>query len=186
MKKQDNYTLSGESKIEYYDIAFIGDAYVGKTTLLTDNISLKYNPTEGVNCITELPVKYCGALKKNIYDISGCSDFVYVRERYLKNMDIYVMVFDLTNMYSYSNIFEWYNNCKSDIENENSKYLLVGNKCDKIRIVPENIIKTFCERNKINYIETSATQKINVIELFTMIDNIIVNSIKKKKCCICM
>ena len=170
------------SEITNYNVAFIGDMKVGKTSILY-NYDSDYMPTIGVEYKV---IKYTrDKIIQNIhfYDLSGNVNHENLTNKYFLNMDLYILVFDLTNLTSFYNIYKWYNKCKSCEDNKFSKYLLVGNKCDEISIISKNLINKFCDKYNIKYIETSVTNNINITELFTNISDMLIDKKNDDICC---
>lgn len=49
---------------------------------------------------------------------------------------------------------------------ESAAVILVGNKCDGPKVVPDDEIRSFVESKKLHYFETSAKNSTNVSEMF--------------------
>ncbi|MHA1492240.1 MAG: Rab family GTPase, partial [Promethearchaeota archaeon] len=91
-----------------------------------------------------------------LWDIAGQAKFIQQRKHFYQGSDGILLVFDQTNLESFYNIYNWY----QDILRDNIKLTgcLLGNKNDlnaEIKIKKENAIKL---ANKFNfeYFETSA------------------------------
>ncbi len=89
---------------------------------------------------------------------------------FYKGVDGIVLVFDLTNENSFSNIPHWIRQIKL-YATENVPILLLGNKCDIVdeKKVEMGKIEELCEEYNLKYIETSAKLNINIEKAFICI-----------------
>ena len=83
------------------------------------------------------------------------------------------MVFDLSNRKTFVNLNKWLRDI-SHYSDDRVIIKLVGNKCDKPKIISNQEIKEFCIDNNIDfssYLEVSAKDNVNIDKIFTDIVN---------------
>jgi small GTP-binding protein len=167
--------VSGEAGEIVLKVIVIGDGSVGKTSLLKQYIQKQfqqsYLPTVGVN-ISKQPKKYKGFdVNLMFWDIAGQPQFYLLHKVYYNGANAALLVFDLTQSHTFSNIKNWYN--------ELIKYglkdipmILVGNKNDlkKERKIIPPMAENLQEQLGIPlYYETSALNGENVNTVFEKI-----------------
>jgi len=150
-------------------IVFIGDASVGKTSIIHKYLKndLPDRPTIGLD-IHHVVVQ---DNKMVIWDLSGQSKFKEVLHPYLRGADLYVLVFDLTRKKSLENLLMW-SKMLAEVASNNAKVVLVGNKKDLGKAIDDKEIREKLNElpiKVIDYIETSALTGENIEELFNKI-----------------
>ena len=93
-----------------------------------------------------------------LWDVSGKEKYKIIVKRCCKNSCLIIFVYDINNEESFNNIKNWFKDVKGEIE-KNTKFLLVGNKCDvteKERKVKKEEANSYAIENKMNFIEVSA------------------------------
>ena len=151
-------------------IVICGDPAVGKTTLITKYSTKEfiddYKMTVGFQ-ISKIDRKINDQdVQFMIYDIAGQERFKIMRHRFYAGADGCMVVFDLTRKESLKNIQMWYKEAFQLSENDDVKFMLIGNKHDLEREVPSEIPEKVASVLKIPYIETSAKTGLNVDEIF--------------------
>ena len=115
-------------KMNSFNIVLIGDAGVGKSSLVKrlssgDDFKIKYVPTFGVE-VTPLHFSTNrGSITLNVWDVSGQQKFVDLPD---SEADAYIVMFDVTSKLSYSNIKFWINS----IHKTDKPITICGNKVD--------------------------------------------------------
>lgn len=164
----------------------IGDTYGGKTSILnryvTKNFSTLFVATIGVDFYKSLIVKNNNNYKFTIWDTSGQEKFNSIISSYYRDVGVIIIVFDLTNYNSFLNLRNWLETIEM-YETPNLIKIIVGNKCDleKDRRVDYNEAMEFCKKNRLNYIETSAKENINIDKIFNKVVDIIDNRMLNDK-----
>jgi small GTP-binding protein len=153
-----------------YKIIIIGDAEVGKTALARrftmDQFDESYLFTLGVDFFAkELDVKG-KTVKLVIYDTAGQEKFDFIRGLYFEGAAGAVVAYDITNRQSFDRVGHWVQqviqHCKRiPIE-------LVATKVDleDQRVVTTEEGQKRAKQNKIDFIESSSKDSINVNDLF--------------------
>lgn len=115
-------------KMNSFNIVLIGDAGVGKSSLLKrlngGDFNMKYVPTFDAE-VTPLHFSTNkGGITLNMWDVSGQQKFVEIPDC---KADAYIVMFDVTSKTSYGNIKFWINS----IHEETRKPITIcGNKVD--------------------------------------------------------
>mmetsp|Transcript_590 Transcript_590/g.1390 ORF Transcript_590/g.1390 Transcript_590/m.1390 type:complete len:744 (+) Transcript_590:228-2459(+) len=145
-----------ESKADplIYDMLMLGDGGVGKTSLLdsfiSDSFSPEYVSTRGINqhsstlYMGERKMLDRGKLKKrhvhvklNIWDIGGrLTKHNYIKNSYILNSIIVIVVYDVTSLESYVNAIETIKHVRH-IQHD-QMIVLVGNKADNSTVAADD------------------------------------------------
>jgi Ras-related protein Rab-1A len=177
--KDTEQTISVDTSVDKGEIVFkvivIGDGSVGKTTLLRQYVEhqfeTEYIPTVGVNILKEQIEVNGKTVNLMLWDIAGQPQFYLLHKVYYNGANGVILMFDLTNSPSFTNVNNWYN--------ELIKYgldvvpiILCGNKSDlkAERKIIEPMAHSKMEQLGIPaYFETSAKEGTNVKEAFNKI-----------------
>ncbi|MHA1299999.1 MAG: Rab family GTPase [Candidatus Helarchaeota archaeon] len=160
-------------------IVVIGDAGVGKTTMLLryvdDAFQESYLPTIGVNISNKDVEVNNKKIRLNIYDIAGQDKFELTRRIFYEGLEGVLIVFDLTNQDSFLHLENWFDDVSSAIAPKKIKGLLIGNKLDlaekrKISKLDADLIAT---KFGLNYIEISAKTGNHLKEAFRILAEIL-------------
>ena len=104
---------SQEAHKYLFRICLLGDAAVGKTSLLTrfcdDSFKENYNNTIGVD-FRMVTLKFKNIISKlHIWDTAGQERFRSLALNYLNNSHGFIFVYDITNKQSFNNVINWIN-----------------------------------------------------------------------------
>jgi len=159
----------------HYDILIklllIGDSGVGKSCLLLrfcdDSWTPSFITTIGIDFkirTIELDGK---RIKLQIWDTAGQERFRTITTAYYRGAMGILLVYDVTDERSFSNIQNWYSNVEQHAS-EGVDKILIGNKCDwtEKKVVTEERGQQLATELGIKYLETSAKANINVEEAF--------------------
>ena len=157
-------------------ILIIGDTNVGKTSLLLryidDYFPDKHMATIGVEYRVKA-IEYRGfKIKLQLWDTAGQERFHSITKNFFQNADGILFVYDITNKKSFKGVKNW---IRESEEINDFQRIIVGNKCDMIhqKAVTNKEVEKFCNENKIDFIETSAKDNINLDEAFNKIIELI-------------
>ena len=160
-----------------FKLIVIGDSNVGKTTLISkyiDNeIKDDISPTVGLENKVKTTQINGIKTKIQIWDTAGQEKFNSLTKNVFTNTDGILIMFDLTNKTSFTNIKYWIEDLK-DKTGHKIKKIIVGNKSDLVdkRKVTNEDIKSITDKYK--YIEVSALNGNNVENAFnTLIKSIV-------------
>jgi small GTP-binding protein len=160
-----------------YKIVVLGDSNVGKTTicecLINNKFKHTYGKTVGINPYNWIPKQLNDSdrkIKVSIYDTAGYENYRLSNNDIIyRNIDVYLIVFDLSNIKSFDNIKEWYREIKEYNKSDKaSNIFLIGNKSDIAadKSIHSSNINMYCSQYSIPYIEITAKNNIMVRELF--------------------
>lgn len=164
--------------MEKYDYLFkiilVGESGVGKTSLLNRLVNEPFNDNYLTTIGVDFKIKtfYINnkSVKLQIWDTAGQERFNSITDSFFRGSQGIIIVFDLTNKLSFMNITKWINK-KKNTGSENTKIIIVGNKCDLYDQIEVNDsdINYLRETNNLDYYETSAKMNINFFEPFYQI-----------------
>ena len=159
-------------------ILIVGDTNVGKTSLLlqyTDNFyPLQHAATVGIEFKVKNITYKNYNVKLQIWDTAGQERFHSITNNFFHNADGILFVYDITNQKSFEGIKNWIQEAEEEVGDDFQK-ILIGNKSDleEERTVPLKKLEEFCLEKKINFLETSAKNNVNLKEAFNKIVELI-------------
>jgi small GTP-binding protein len=171
-------------------MTIIGDGAVGKTTLV--KAMLRYtndgeefdDNQENLEEIKRTPFMEIESwnfkdLRIQCFDLAGqrtvgSHPLDILRNQVATSIDIYIFVFALNRFRSFENLHTWLELCFKGEKNGNVGFILVGNKSDLEKNVPEDLIKPIVGPNQYfdEYVETSAIQGKGIKNLLNKIAEI--------------
>ena len=171
-----------------YKIILIGPAGAGKSSLLFQLKSEEeknfehiqnYNPTIGVDFYAKNISIGKKDIKIHIWDTAGQERFDCIVDSYYKNIDMVILMYDLSNSEGKYQINRWIN--KINIFANDVPVVLIGNKKDKESNIASKINKKELQNecNLINHFEISCLDIDNVNYVMEYIYNYVINNIKK-------
>ena len=144
-----------------FKILIIGDSSVGKSNLLLrfsdDTFHDTFLPTIGVDFKIKTLNVSNNKIKLNIWDTAGQERFKTITATYYKGSHGIVLVYDITDRNSFTNISNWLKEIKKQAGPGVVKFL-VGNKCDlqEERNVTFQEGKELADSIGVSFLETSA------------------------------
>ncbi|KAG0017398.1 GTP-binding protein [Podila clonocystis] len=152
-------------------LLLIGDSGVGKSCLLLrfsdDSFTPSFITTIGIDFkirTIELDGK---RIKLQIWDTAGQERFRTITTAYYRGAMGILLVYDVTDERSFSNIRNWFSNVEQHAS-EGVNKILIGNKCDMLdkKVVQKDQGQTLADEFGIKFLETSAKSNICVEEAF--------------------
>ncbi len=123
-----------------YKISFIGDAGVGKTSILARILGKSFDEgleaTIGCNIPKVTLNCECGQFNCQMWDTAGQERYRSLTPQYTKDSDILIAVCSIDDPESIQNLTSWYNLLLSCL-GKNTKTILIGNKIDMADEVPQ-------------------------------------------------
>eukprot|EP00933_Yihiella_yeosuensis_P029326 TRINITY_DN22993_c0_g1_i1.p1 TRINITY_DN22993_c0_g1~~TRINITY_DN22993_c0_g1_i1.p1 ORF type:complete len:277 (-),score=45.70 TRINITY_DN22993_c0_g1_i1:95-925(-) len=146
-----------------FKVVLVGDGGVGKTTFVkrhkTGEFEKSYEATLGVEiCSLKFDTNH-GPINFNVWDTAGQEKFGGLRDGYYVGAQGAIIMFDVSERSTYSNVPHWYQDLRRACGN--IPIILVGNKVD----LPERAVKaaniTFHKRAGMSYYDISAKSQYN-------------------------
>ena len=168
-----------------YKIMVLGESRTNKTSLIkryTKNVfGGAYFTTVGMDFQDKIIEIDSKKIRLQIWDTAGQERFRNVTKSYFQSSHGFVLVYDITDKYTFDNLDFWMNLIKLNGP-ENSKIILVGNKCDlsNERKVSIEEGENYAKKYNIKFFEASAKDGTNVNELFFHLANEIYQNDKSK------
>ncbi|XP_002166359.1 uncharacterized protein LOC100214114 [Hydra vulgaris] len=168
-----------------FKIIIIGDSGVGKSCLLrrfadqsyTDN----YINTIGVDFKVRTFEIYGKTVKLNIWDSAGQERFRTIVNTYYRGAHGICLVYDITNMESFTNLNDWLKDV-SELAEKNAKKLIIGTKLDleSQRCVKTDYVQAYSDQFDIPFIETSSKEGRNVDDAFRQMTKLLLSDIDQE------
>jgi small GTP-binding protein len=177
-----------EMKYNKYSIkcVIIGDSATGKTSIINTYQSKNIKNNESTLGATywDLNFKFDNSIIKiNFWDTAGQERYNSLIPMYIRDCDIIILTFDITNRHSFNNLEKWR---KFIMKNYDCpEIIIVGNKSDLNLFinVEQKEIDDYIHNNftkKTRFFRTSALKNININNLFDHIFDISKDIIKHK------
>ena len=148
---------------------FIGDAGVGKSSIIIRYTNKEFNPenfsTVGVEYYTRVIPIDNSKIKLQIWDLAGNNNYKTIVRSYYRNAEILYFVFDKTDRASFNDFEKWIEEFRDKL-NE-IQLVIIGNKCD-LDYSGVSTSEAMELANKYNalYYESSAKSDINITDIF--------------------
>ena len=133
MTEQDSKDDSADDSVNVsrHKIIFVGDAGVGKTTIISRIMDNPYNeayePSIGVDFMSK-NISFHGQITKlQMWDTAGQEKYKGLIPSYVRNSSIVFLIYDVSTKTSFDNIPNWINFIRNI---ETTTLVLCGNKID--------------------------------------------------------
>jgi small GTP-binding protein len=152
-------------------IILIGDSSVGKTSILTTLTGDQFNPSErstiGANWHLLIEEINGERIELQIWDTAGQECYRSLGPLYYRSAVAGIVVFDVTNQASFSNVNTWINAFRATA-GKDVPIFLVGNKIDLVnqRVIGFDDANQFANEQNFEFFETSAKVCHGIRELF--------------------
>jgi len=164
-------------------IIVLGDAFAGKSALVQSAISNTFAsddscPTIGVE-YDSIILQICNKkVKAMIWDTAGQESYRSLVSGYYRGCAGAIIVFDVTAKKSFDNLNYWLKEMREQNAGRSVSIIIAANKIDKRRReVTKEMINQFCQKNKLQYLETSAREHKNTRLVLThLVNNILINT----------
>ena len=115
-------------------VIFLGEAGVGKTSLIKVSIGEKFESTYNSSIsLSYFPRKININNKKytfNLWDTIGQEKYRSLTKIFYKKSKIVIFVYDITDINSYNNLKYWIDSVNNELSNEKYLKAIIGNKSD--------------------------------------------------------
>ena len=162
----------------------IGDKTVGKSCIINQFIEKQfvneYIPTIGSDKIKKEIEIEGKKLKLEIWDTVGQEQYRAVNKIFIKNAQIALIVYDITNKDSFNNLNFWLQEI-IDINRKKVICCVLSNKTDlyENQVVDSEEGKNFADEKKISFFETSAKDYESIENVFIQLSKIYINKVQK-------
>nr|XP_020724936.1 putative Ras-related protein Rab-42 [Odocoileus virginianus texanus] len=170
-----------------FRIALLGDAAVGKTSLLRcymrgapgipeTELQLESAPTVGVEFYTRTVQLQAGPrVKLQLWDTAGQERFRCITRSFYRNVVGVLLVFDVTNRKSFEHIRDWHQEVMATQGPDKAIFLLIGHKSDlqSARCVSTQEAEELAASLGMGFMETSTKSNCNVDLAFDTLANTI-------------
>ena len=157
-------------------ILLLGDSAVGKSSLLLRYTEGSYSDnffsTIGIDFkFKDVKAENGRSYRLQIWDTAGQDRFRSITKNYYKGAQGLALLYDVGDANSFVNIKGWISSIR-ELCGDNVPILLVANKIDlPTRAISAEEGKSLALENKIDYIETSVKENINVDNVFQQLVN---------------
>ncbi len=166
-----------------FKIVIIGDAAVGKTSLINrfveDKFSEDYRATLGANIVRKDVNLDNARVRLIMWDLAGQEKYRVVRSMYFQGCQGALLVYDVTRYNTLESINnKWLKDYKKHVKKKGA-YILIGNKTDlkdQIAIPTEKGKELATKIKASDFIETSARLGENIEEAFSLLVNQILSN----------
>jgi Ras-related protein Rab-6A len=122
-------------EVAKFKIIFLGDQGVGKSSILNrfaqDKFEQNYQATIGLDFHSKNVTINNTSVRLLLYDTAGQEKFKSLIPMYIRDANIIIVVYDITNKDTFIHTGHWLNEVK-DLKREDAIFCLVGNKFDLI------------------------------------------------------
>ncbi|XP_035749693.1 ras-related protein Rab-44-like, partial [Egretta garzetta] len=152
-----------------YNVLFVGDSHVGKTSFLYRLHADTFNPHLTATVGLDYQVKNLIVDNKRfalrLWDSAGQERYHSITKQFFRKADGVVLMYDITSEYSFSDVRYWLS-CIQEGAEDGVAILLLGNKtdCAAGRQVPTTEGERLAKEHKLMFYECSAASGHNVSE----------------------
>ena len=178
MKESEN----SQSEMLKFKLIVVGDQNTGKSSILnrfnTNNFDDNYQSTIGLDFSNKNITIHDQDVRLILYDTAGQEKFRSLIPMYIREAQIILLVYDISNRRSFDNIPSWFSEVLN-VKNDEAVFSLIGNKIDlsdKREVTYDEGKKLANEKNMF-FEEVSAKSGKNIMEFF---NNTIFEAIYKK------
>jgi Ras-related protein Rab-5C len=156
-----------------YKVVFLGEPSVGKSSIVHRFINDHFDPyrpsTIGSSFFSTNVNINDHLITLEIWDTAGQERYRSLSPMYYRHAQVIIIVYDVTDKETYDRAKGWINEVVSSQKNDDSLIYLVGNKIDlgdNYRKVESSIAQLYATEHQFSFLEVSAKDSINIMELF--------------------
>ena len=153
-------------------LILVGDSTVGKTCFLNRYFKNQFNSTLS-NIGIDKDIKFIkineSIYKLTVWDTVGQERFRALPKKYFQNADGVLLLFDVTNDDSFSNVSNWMKDIKENSSKDSNIIIyLIGNKIDLSgRTIAKENAEELAQSLGMKYFDVSCKNNINVSEIMS-------------------
>ncbi|NWR45476.1 RAB44 protein, partial [Regulus satrapa] len=152
-----------------YNVLFVGDSHVGKTSFLYRLQADTFNPRLAATVGLDYQIKSLVVDNKRfalrLWDSAGQERYRSMTKQFFRKADGVVLMYDITSQYSFSDVRYWLS-CIQEAAEDGVAVLLLGNKtdCAAQREVPAEEGERLAKEHQLMFYECSAASGHNVLD----------------------
>ncbi|NXQ45186.1 RAB44 protein, partial [Catharus fuscescens] len=152
-----------------YNVLFVGDSHVGKTSFLYRLHADTFNPHLTATVGLDYQIKNLVVDNKRfalrLWDSAGQERYRSMTKQFFRKADGVVLMYDITSEYSFCDVRYWLS-CIQEAAEDGVAVLLLGNKtdCAAQRQVPTKEGECLAKEHQLMFYECSAASGHNVLE----------------------
>ena len=164
----------------------IGESRIGKTCLINQYLNSFFDPFSYVTTGKDISYKELKINEKNlilkIWDFPGLGLYRAVNKIFLKNTQIALLVYDITDQNSFDQLNYWINEIK-ELNNNNIILGIAANKIDlfKRQVISNEEGEKFAKDNNSEFFETSAQNYESIEKVFNKLGRIYIEKLKEEE-----
>ena len=168
-------------------VTLIGESKVGKTSLINQYVNNKFEEEYFMTIGNDKLIKEIeineNKVRLEIWDTIGQKDLRSANKIFMKNTNIALIVYDITNKKSFENLNEFYKELIKMNERDKMIIGIAANKSDLYENTEVNREEGEEYAKKINalYFESTATDHENVVNIFEELIKVYIENNKEKK-----
>lgn len=166
--------LLGDKAPPIYRVVTIGDASVGKTSIINKLVHNEFNKNEqttvGAMFVMHLAQVGNEHVEMQIWDTAGQEKFRALGPIYYRNAHVGIIVIDITSLVSFQHIDEWITNFRKIAGNE-ALLVVAANKADMQmeRQVSDDMLASWSANSGIKWFLTSAFDGTGIADMINFI-----------------
>lgn len=170
------------SSLTTFKYIIVGPIACGKSCILlqfTDKrFVLEHDLTIGVEFGSSIVKIKDQQIKLHIWDTAGQEIFRSITRNYYRNAQGAILVYDITNRFSFDNIIGWLNECRTN-SNSSISIMLIGNKLDMEhkRVISYDEGKQLADEHNLLFMEVSAKTGKNIDAAFMKLTSTVMSVI---------
>ena len=178
MKENEN----SQYEILKFKLIVVGDQNTGKSSILNrfanNNFDDNYQATIGLDFANKNVTIHDQEIRLILYDTAGQEKFRSLIPMYIREAQVILLIYDISNRKSFENIPNWFSEVLN-VKNDEAVFALIGNKMDLSdnREVTYEEGKKLANEKNMFFEEMSAKTGKNIMEFF---NNTIFEAIYKK------
>ena len=169
-------------------LILVGSEAVGKTSLMNQYIDKTFTESYLMTMGSDKTLKKINidgkVVSLEIFDTVGQPDYRAVNKIFMKNTDIALIIYDITNRKSFEELTNWIYSVNQSNNNKNVIFGIAANKSDlyEQKVIDKKEGEEFAKNNNALFFETSAKDYDSVENVFlTLSEEYIKNQEKEKK-----
>ena len=167
-------------------LILVGEGHVGKTSIIQQFIEQKFSESYLMTVGSDKSIKDLKIngkdIKLEIWDTAGQDKYRGVNKIFMKNTKIALLVYDITEKYTFEQLNFWIDNVKDINKNENIIFGVAANKSDLFeqQVVETEEGKKFANDNNCLFFETSAKDYKSIENAFSKLAENYIEKIENK------